>query len=132
MKKMLCLLGCLLAMGLMISGCSCNGHPGQGQKIGQIVKLSKGGVLFKTNEAQLIRGGLNGGAGAFGVRPFDFTIVSDFDAEKVRKFMDEQTEVIITYNTSFFFWLASSDSHGHFLVNIEPAPSAKANKPPSQ
>ncbi len=47
-----------------LSGCGFSTSPGSGDKIGQIVKISKQGLIVKTWEAQLIRGGMNGGSGS--------------------------------------------------------------------
>ena len=97
-----------------------NFNPGTGEKVGQIVRMTNEGIVCKTWEAQLIRGGLNNGSGAFGVTPFEFTIIDPLMAEKVQDYMDSQQEVKITYITSGFYKTCSSGSGGDFLVSIEP------------
>lgn len=83
----------LLALGL--SGCWVTE---KGQKTGVIVKFSKTGSFWATYEAELIRGGMTGGSGAFG-RPFDFTISSKKLSEQLKKSFESQKEVIISYHT---------------------------------
>ena len=112
----------LVLVALGATGCSTNESPGTGEKIGQIVKLSKQGLLCKTWEGQIIRGGMSGGSGAFGTVPFDFTIESDEMAQKATEYMQNQTEVLINYRMELVYALCRSDSSGHFVTSIEPAP----------
>lgn len=111
-----------LVFTLLIAGCGRpNSSPGKGEKIGQVVKLSQQGIFCQTWEGQLIRGGMTGGSGAFGLVPFDFTVESDELAQKVQKYMQDQTEVIIKYRMEGLYSWCRSDSYGHFLNSIEPA-----------
>ena len=57
----------------MLCSCTFRTDPGEGSKIGRIVKVSHQGMFFKTWEATLVRGGLNDGSGVIG-RAFEFTI----------------------------------------------------------
>jgi hypothetical protein len=103
-----------------------NGSPGTGEKIGQIVKINKQGTGIKTWEAELVRGGMNGGSGAIAMTPpFDFTIEDDELAAKAEKHMREQTEVIIKYRIEMFYSAWRSESNGVFLESIEPAAPPK-------
>jgi hypothetical protein len=111
-------------MGFMVSGCGINTSPGSGTKVGQIVKVSCQGMLFKTTEAELIRGGMTGGSGVVGMTPFDFTVPDKFK-DQVQKAMETQEEVVITYSMDGFWWNANSESEGHFLTGIQPAPKDK-------
>ena len=113
-------LGAFIIAPLLAIVIGVNFNPGTGEKVGQIVRMTNEGIVCKTWEAQLIRGGLNNGSGAFGVTPFEFTISDPLMAEKVQKYMDSQQEVKITYRTSGFYKTCSSGSGGDFLVNIEP------------
>lgn len=117
MKKLIM----LAAMAVALVGCGFNGRPGTGEKVGQIVKVEKTGVLRKTWEAELIRGGMSNGSGGFGVAPFHFTIESESDAKKALDLMQSQTEVHLKYRSEFFFSLMRSDSGGDFLTSLEPA-----------
>lgn len=111
----------LCAALVLLAGCGLNSSPGTGEKIGQIVKLTKQGLMRDTWEAELIRGGMNGGSGSFGVTPFDFTIEDDDMAKLCKKYLQDQTEVIITYRIEGIYNAWRSDSGGHFLVTIHPA-----------
>ena len=123
MKIKYTILSVLLLVVLLFGsvGCGVNASPGDGTKIGQIVKLTKTGLFSKTYEAEIIRGGMTGGSGAFGVTPFDFTIESEEQAKTVQDYMDHQTEVIITYRSEGLYSLCRTDSAGHFLKTITPA-----------
>lgn len=101
-----------------ISGCRCNGRPGDGEKIGQIVKINKQGMINKTWEVELIRGGLSGGNGTIGTAPFDFTVRDDKTAAQLKEYMEKQTEVTIHYDMPLIYSISSSDS-GHFLTAVE-------------
>ena len=103
------------------AACSFNTTPGSGEKIGQIVKLSKQGMIWKTWEAQLIRGGMVGGTGSFGTTPFDFTIEDEKMAKQAQEYMRNQAEVLITYRREGLYWLSRTDSGGDFLISIKPA-----------
>lgn len=102
-------------------GCGANGQPGTGEKIGQIVKLKKVGIMRDTWEAELIRGGMSGGSGSFGMTPFDFTVESESDIPRIKEYMEKQTEVLIHYRTEGVYGACRSSSDGSFLVSIEPA-----------
>lgn len=102
-------------------GCGINNAPGTGEKIGQIVKLKKVGILRDTWEAELIRGGMSGGSGSFGMTPFDFTIESESEIPAIKEYMEKQTEVLIHYRTEGVYGACRSGSGGSFLVSIEPA-----------
>lgn len=104
-----------------VSGCGVNPSNGNGEKIGQVIKVSKQGWISKTWEAQLIRGGMVGGSGSFGVVPFDFTIESEVMAQKVTEYMENQTEVLIKYSIEGVYSAFRTESGGHFLISIEPA-----------
>ena len=98
-----------------------NTNPGTGQKIGQIVKLTKEGIFSKTWEGQLIRGGLNGGNGSFGTVPFNFTIETDSMASKANNYLTNQTEVVVKYRIEGISSICRSGSgHGYYLTDIEP------------
>lgn len=122
MRKERLILLIVLSVGIFLSaGCSINTSPGTGEKIGQVVRLNKQGLLCKTWEGQLIRGGISDGSGAFGTVPFDFTVENDEMAKRTQEFMQNQTEVVIKYRMEGIYAICRSDSSGHFLTSIEPA-----------
>lgn len=105
-----------LVLGTLACGIN---SPGGGEKVGQIVRLSKHGFIRQTWEGEIIRGGFQGGSGTMGL-PFDFTIESESMASRVKEFMDSQTEVVIYYRTEGIYSAFRSDSGGEFLVAIDP------------
>jgi prepilin-type N-terminal cleavage/methylation domain-containing protein len=111
----------ILIIAALLAPVGCNTSPGSGEKVGQIVKVSKQGMVWKTWEAQLIRGGITDGSGAFGTVPFDFTIEDDATAQRVIKYMQDQTEVVIEYKMEGVYLPVRTESSGHFLVSIRPA-----------
>lgn len=113
----------LTVVALLAVGCGIR-TPGEGEKIGQIVRATSEGIFCTTFEAQLIRGGMTDGSGSFGVTPFTFTITGSTQAEQIKQYMRDQTEVIIRYRTEGFYSLCRSGSGGDFLVSVSPAPSA--------
>lgn len=117
----------IIYIPILIAGCMCSTSPGNGEKIGQVVKLSKVGVVCDTWEGQLIRGGMSQGSGGFGVTPFDFTISDDRQdlAEKTQKYMEKQVEVKIKYHTSGITSICSNATENHFLVDITPLDTTK-------
>lgn len=118
----------LLVIGLSCSLISCGvNKPGDGEKVGQIVRLSKHGVFNKTWEAQIIRGGFNNGSGVNGMA-FDFTIENESMVPLIREYMDNQKEVKIKYNTEGIYSIFRSDSGGDFLKNIT---SINGTNPPN-
>lgn len=90
----------------------------KGEKVGTIVKVASEGVLFKSNEAELIRGGMNGGSGGFGVTPFHFTIENDELLKKVQYAVTNQKEVRIVYHRELAT-LFRSESNDYFLDEIQ-------------
>lgn len=99
---------------ISLSGCF---EYSAGEKIGQIVKLTKSGILCKTYEAQLIRGGFNNGTGVMAA-PFDFTIEDLSLLPKIQEALDKQQEIKITYSEELISF-CRSDSHSHFLKSVE-------------
>lgn len=114
MKKVLNLAVAAL-MAVSLSGCI---NTGDGEKIGMVTKLAKQGVIIKTWEGEIVRGGLSGGSGVNG-QSFHFTIQDEAVAKQVLAMMENQQEVKITY-TSEMFAFFTSESGGHFLTKIEP------------
>jgi len=99
---------------LALSGCIENGN---GEKVGQITKVSKEGAVCPTWEAEIIRGGFSGGSGVQG-QSFHFTIENnDALVKQVQDAMDHQREVKIHYRSEMF--TACRSEHDNFLVSLE-------------
>jgi len=109
---MIALLGCIL------TGCGVNTNPGTGTRTGQIIMLRKEGIFCKTWEAEIIKGGMSGGSGSFGVQPFYFTLQTDDQAKQFQGYMDKQTEVEIQYHTKGIYSCFRSSSGGDFLDSV--------------
>lgn len=92
---------------------------GLNQKVGQVVKFGKQGILNDTWEGQIIRGGLNNGSGAFG-GVLNFTVEDDSLVEKVQEYMLSQKEVVILYRIEGLYSPFRSESGGRFLIGIRP------------
>jgi len=73
--------------------------------------------FIKTNEAELIRGGMNDGSGSFG-KPFDFTIEDERLLGIVQKALDEHKSVRVKYHKELMT-LFRCESDNYFLDNIE-------------
>jgi len=93
--------------------------PGEGQKIGQIVNLSKKGIMRKTWEMELIRGGFVDGSGTMGA-VFHLTIENDELASKAFQCMNSGSEVRVSYEMEFMSssW-RSEKSSPNFCKSIE-------------
>lgn len=102
-------------MALLLQGCW---ETEKGEKIGTLVKLGKQGLIIKTNEAELIRGGMNQGSGSFG-RPFDFTIEDEQQRQIAEKALEEQKLVRIKYHKEWFTLFRTETEDNSFLDDIE-------------
>lgn len=115
MKKMFFYIVGMLLFLPLVTGCW---DMGGGEKIGTITRINRMGIICKTWEAEIIRGGLNTGSGVMG-QAFHFTIEDDSLAKEVERFMNNQQEVKITYKKEGVT-LCRSDSDDVFLSKIEP------------
>ncbi len=108
----------LIVLMFCLAGCALHTDPGQGKKIGRIVKFSKQGMLFKTWEGELIRGGFTDGSGIMGTS-FHFTIENYDLAKKALEAFENQSEVIIDYRREFIHLLTRAESgNAYFVENI--------------
>ena len=129
MKKAILALGAVFVLISLFAGCT----TARGEKIGTITKLAEQGPICPTWEGQIIRGGINGGTGAFGA-PFDFTVKTQDPVrsrwegnrdlvKEARYYMEKGIEVKLYY-VSYEPTLCSSDS-GHFVYALEPVDPTK-------
>jgi len=102
---------------------------GGGEKVGTITRLNKSGVFCKTWEAEIIRGGFNGGSGVMG-QAFHFTIENADLVKEVEKYMNNQQEVKITYKMEGITFCRSDSDN--FLAKIEPLNEVNAPTPTGQ
>lgn len=88
-----------------------------GQKIGMLVKVAQQGLFNETWECELIRGGMNSSSGAFGIKPFDFTIKKKELIDKAIFAMENQKEIIVKYHEDIAAPFTSG-SQGYFADDI--------------
>lgn len=110
---------------LFLTGCW---DTGNGEKIGSVTRLQHSGVICKTWEGIIQRGGINNGSGVMGAE-FHFTVEDDALAEQVQKAMVAQQEVKIAYRGELTTF-CRSDSQDIFLTKIEPLNAVSI--PPTQ
>ncbi len=84
-----------------VGACGSGIDTGEGKKIGQIVKIGQHGMFCSTYEAEIIRGGLNGGSGVNG-SSLHFTIKDKKLANQLEKAMEEQQEIELSYKQGKF------------------------------
>lgn len=108
----------VLALVFFFAGC---GHiTGNGQKVGTIIKLSQEGFFIKTWEAEMVRGGMNGGSGSFSTTPLHVTIDNLTLLPAVQQAFDDQKEVVVSYQEKYFTPFDSECSDGcKFLTSIK-------------
>lgn len=104
----------VLLMSILFS-CGTGVKSADGKKIGQIVKLGEYGVLCKTYEGELIRGGFNSGSGANGAE-FHFTILQKELYNKMMISMERQDEIEIEYTKSVLVGPCTADSASQGFV----------------
>lgn len=105
----------LIAIGLSLSGCW---EYSDGEKIGTIIKLRRGGLFCKTWDATLVRGGFTDGSGVAGTTVSYFTVEDERLVEVVKMFMEHQTPVKVIYRSEVISF-CRSDSDSTFLKSIE-------------
>ena len=103
---------------------------GTGEKIGVITKLAKNGTFCQTWEAEIVRGGLNGGSGVVG-QPFDFTIEDEQLVTQIKEALDNQKEVKIFYHSEGMTF-CRSNSGDHFLTKVEVVNEPSQSKGPAE
>jgi hypothetical protein len=118
----------VLGVASMLTVTGCTRITGQGEKVGSVIKVSNEGLLFKTNEVEIVRGGMNNGSGAFSTTPLNVTVNDPGILAKIQDALDKQYEVKVRY-VDYFWTPLSSDSNSRYLVDVEkfgPAPSQTA------
>jgi len=115
LKKILCIVGVVVFVPFaMLSSCDTS----VGQRVGVIVKVADEGKFMKTHEAELIRGGMSNGGGAFGAKPFDFTISNSKVYKDAMRAMQTQHEVNVSYHCELYSFHFSNTADNCFADNI--------------
>jgi hypothetical protein len=112
--RMTAALGAILAAALL-AGCV-HLNPGDGEKVGRIVRLNHRGIVCQTWEAEAIVGGLSRGSGVTQGRSFYFTVEPEM-VKAAQEAMRTQAEVNITLSYPGVFHPCRTDS-GVFLVSL--------------
>lgn len=110
----------ILLMTMMKSKIGINLSHGTGEKMGNVVSINYRGLMKPTWEAQIIRGGISDGSGAFGT-PFNFTVEDPALLAKLQEYSKAKDEVVIRYRIEGLYSPFRSESGGNFLTDIEPA-----------
>src|SRR5574338_632246 len=101
MKKVSCLISIFVSSIFLISGCGAGCDAGEGKKIGQVVKIGEHGMFCPTYEAEIIRGGFNGGSGVNGTA-LDFSIKNRKLYEELITAMENQEEIELSFKKKKF------------------------------
>jgi hypothetical protein len=104
----------LLAITCTLGGCI---QSATGERVGTVTKLSKQGIFCPTYEAEIIKGGMAGGSGAFG-HPFDFTVEDKTLLDTINTAMAGGKEIKITFHTEEFTF-CRSESGGDFVDKVD-------------
>lgn len=99
----------VILFALIPMGCGKGFNAGEGKKIGQIVKIGQHGMFCSTYEAEIIRGGLNGGSGVNGLA-LDFSITDQKLYEQLIEAMEKQQEIELSYTRGKFWGLCTGET----------------------
>ena len=103
MKKLL-----IIAAAVLLSGCI---ETTNGVKVGTLVKCAKEGLLIKTFECEIIRGGMTDGSGSIG-KSFHFTIENTELQDIARQALDHQNQIKLTYHNEWItLWRTETDDN---------------------
>ncbi len=92
----------LVGFVMMTSASGVVQSPTSGVKRGVVVKLAEEGIFVKTQEAELIRGGLTNGSGVAGGEVFTFTVSDPEVLQQIRQALDTGEEIEIKYERPLF------------------------------
>lgn len=110
-----------ILFGILGVNACCMVHVGSGERNGIVVKLADEGFFKKTHELEIIRGGMNGGSGSFGVKPFYATIPNDRDFQTLQSAYEQQKEVYVTYDEYMLTFASEcngSEEHCSFVSSV--------------
>lgn len=108
LKKLL-----VISLSFLIVGCY---ETEKGEKIGVISKISEEGIIFKTYEVTLIRGGINDGSGAFSGNSH-FSVENTDTIKKIQDAINHNRNVKIQYHKEWItaFWRGNEN---YFIDDI--------------
>ena len=97
-------------VALLLTACNINTSPGDGDKIGQIAKVQRVGMLCKTDEILV--------TGKFGGGELHLTVPSSL-LDAVHAANESQAFVKIRYHTDFMDSLCSNETGNKWLDSVE-------------
>jgi hypothetical protein len=111
------LFGLTVLLGLTIWVCSWTYS--EGTRAGQLIKISKKGVVFKTNEGELNLGGLRMGTGqdALEGNIWEFSVINDEVLEKVKSFEGKRVKLNYKERYKSMPWQGKTN---YIVVGVEP------------
>lgn len=98
----------------------------EGEKTGQIVDVWKSGLVIKTWECKIIRGGLEDGSGTLG-QVTQLTIEDADQLRKAKELMRKKSNVIVAWHHELFNFFRS-DSGSRFIDSIHEVHPTNKNK----
>lgn len=84
---------------LFLAGCSY--HVSEGERTGIVTKISRKGIVCKTNEATMSLGFTKDGVGTVSKEDWEFTVANTQMLEKVKQFQETNTPVKVYYHDEF-------------------------------
>lgn len=103
---------------VMLAFTGCTHVVTEGSKVGTVIKLSQQGIVCKTWEGELLRGGMQGGSGGFSTTPLHFTVNDSGLLKATQDALEGQYEVDVKYVEYFGPMDCSSNSAATFLTSI--------------
>lgn len=94
-----------------------NLKPTSGAVTGQVVKIAHEGIVSKTYEIELVRGGLTDGSGTMG-RSYSFTVNNDEILKGLTEAMEKKQTVVVHYKGTLFFAPWNSASNGEYVTSF--------------
>lgn len=114
----------IIAVALALSGCM---ELGDGEKLGVITRASTTGWFCKTNEIEIVRGGMNNGTGVVG-SAFHATVENPALFDRLKKALENQEEVKIHFKHEWISF-CRSDSGSNFVTAVESVTPVGVNRP---
>lgn len=119
MKKFLGVLFIVLVLVGLIGSYFLFGNYSEGKRAGQLMKLSKKGLVFKTWEGQLNVGGLQDSDGdGTASTIWKFSVKEEQVVEDIYMLMENGSRARLTYEEKFFTLPWWGDTH-HFITKVE-------------
>lgn len=78
----------------------------EGTRAGQLVKLSKRGMICKTWEGEIVLGGVKDGV----VNTFAFSVTDESMLPALQKAINEQTPITVSYLETWSHWYCTRDT----------------------